>query len=83
MKLKTALFTILLIAFFSISSVYSQNMYPTETEMVTVTGQITVDIYSTVNLNPVTVEIYQPSTVTIRILTPSGIGISAGEGALA
>lgn len=76
MKLKTALFTILLIAFFSISSVYSQNMYPTETEMVTVTGQITVDIYSTVNLNPVTVEIYQPSTVTIRILTPSGIGIS-------
>ena len=75
MKLKTALLTISVATFLSISSVYSQDMYPVETDMVTVTGQITVDIYSTVNLNPVTVEIYQPSTVTIRILSPLGVGI--------
>lgn len=46
-----------------------------QTHPVTVNGQITADIYSTLNINPVTVEIYQPSTVTVRILSSSGVGI--------
>lgn len=76
MKLKTALITILISCFFFISSAYSQEMHPTDSETVTVTGQINIDIYSTVNLNPVTVEIYQSSTVTIKIQSPSGTGIA-------
>ncbi len=76
MKLKTALITILLFLFLSFGfSVYAQTMHPTQTQIITISGQIDIDIYSTVNLNPVTVEIYQSSTVTIRILTPSGVGI--------
>lgn len=76
MKLKTALITILISFFFCIFPSYAQTLVPVETDTVTVEGRITVDIYSSVNLNPITVEIYQPSTVTIRILTPSGVGIS-------
>lgn len=76
MKLKTALLTILISFFFCTFSSYAQTFVPVDTEMVTVEGRITVDIYSTVNLNPITVEISQPSSVTIRILTPSGTGIS-------
>jgi hypothetical protein len=46
-----------------------------QTPPVTVSGRITVDIYSTLNINPVTVEIYQPSTVTVRVLSSSEVGI--------
>ena len=76
MKLKTALLTILIyVFFFSAFSAYAQIYLPEQTQVVTVNGRINVDIYSTVTINPVTVEIYQSSTVTIRILSPSGVGI--------
>ena len=76
MRLKTAIITILFIVFLSIVPVKAQIYLPKQTQTVTINGQITVDIYSTVNLNPVTVEIYQPSITTVRILNPSGVGIS-------
>lgn len=76
MNLKTALLTILFTVFLGIFPIYGQTLHPVDTEIVTVSGQVTIDIYSTVNLNPITVEINQSSTVTIRILSPSGSGIS-------
>lgn len=78
MRLKTAFITILYILFlgtiffFPLNTAYSQQW----SDSVIVTGQVKVDIYSTVELSPVTVEIRQPSTVTVRILTPTGIGIA-------
>ena len=78
MRLKTAFITILYILFlgaiffYPLNTAYSQQW----SDSVIVTGQVKVDIYSTVELSPVTVEIRQPSTVTVRILTPTGIGIA-------
>lgn len=74
MKLKTALITILALVFLPISLALAIDP-PEQIKLVTVSGKITIDIYSTLALNPVTVEIYQPSTVTIRILSPAGEGI--------
>ena len=74
MKIKTALVTILALILLPISLVLAIDL-PEQTQVVTVSGRITVDIYSTLALNPVTVEIYQPSTVTIRVLSPQGEGI--------
>ncbi len=64
------LFTLLLAP-----NVYSQGSFESMQEDVTVEANITVDFYSTVNVNPITVEIYQPSNVEIRVLSPSGLGI--------
>lgn len=75
MKFNTALITILVVLFSFPLLVVAQTYIPVQTESVTVTGQVKVDIYSTVTLNPVTVEISQPSTVTVRILSSSGVGI--------
>lgn len=78
MRSKTAFFTILYIFFLVVvflipfNNIYSQEW----SDSVIVTGQVKVDIYSTVDLNPVTVEIRQPSTVTVRILSPNGVGIA-------
>ena len=75
MKIKTALITILGFILVPVFSVYSQ-MVPVETDDVVVEAKITVDLYSTITLNPVTVQINQPSNVQIRILSPNGVGIS-------
>ena len=78
MRLKTAFITILYTFFLGVviclpvNNIFSQEW----SDSVIVTGQVKTDIYSTVELNPVTVEIRQPSTVTVRILTPSGQGIA-------
>ncbi|MDY0097033.1 MAG: hypothetical protein RBS01_01635, partial [Candidatus Dojkabacteria bacterium] len=71
MKIKTALITILGFILVPVFSVYSQ-MVPVETDDVVVEAKITVDLYSTITLNPVTVQINQPSNVQIRILSPNG-----------
>lgn len=76
MKVKTALITIFFLFFVPIYSLFAQQQHtPDFSDHVVVTGRINVDLYSTITLSPVTVEIYQPSTVTIRILTPSGSGV--------
>jgi hypothetical protein len=74
MKIKTAIYTIIAFFLLPLSFVWAIDL-PEQTEVVTVTGRITIDIYSTLSLNPVTVEINQPSTVTIRILSPGSQGI--------
>lgn len=65
MKIKTAIITILVCILLPILNIYAQ-------ESVTVSGRIDVDLYSTVSLSPVTVEISQPSVVTIRAVTSDG-----------
>lgn len=75
MKIKTALITILGFILVPVFSVYSQ-MVPVQTDDVVIEARITVDLYSTLTLNPVTVQINQPSTVQIRILSPNGVGVA-------
>lgn len=79
MKIKTAIFTIFCLFLFSVSNAYAQieshPVIPEQIDDVVVNALINVDLYSTLDLNPVTVEIFQPSTVTVRILSPSGVGI--------
>ena len=77
MRFKTAFVKILtfFLLSFSFFVVIGNVNAQRQTLPVTVNGQITADIYSTLNINPVTVEIYQPSTVTVRILSSSGVGI--------
>ncbi len=74
MKIKTALITILGFILIPILSVYAVDIsggtFPVE-----INARINVDFYSTVTLNPSTVEVRQPSTVTIRVLSPTGIPI--------
>ncbi len=74
MKIKTALITILGLILVPVISVYAVEL-PGGIFPVQINAKINVDFYSTVTLNPSTVEIMQPSTVTIRILSPSGVGI--------
>lgn len=75
MRLKTAIFTIFLLLFFYPLTVNAQIYLPRQTQVVSVAGQVKVDIYSTVELSPVTVEIMQPSTVTVRIISSNGDGV--------
>ena len=78
MKIKTAIITIFSVILLPITWVVAQSPGE-EIDVVTVTGQVTVDIYSTLTLNPITVEIYEPSTVTVTTLTPSGEGVPGRE----
>lgn len=80
MKLKTAITNILLFALLlsPLFSVYAQS-FESSRDTVTVSGNITIDFYSTVSVNPATVEIYRPSTVNIRILSPNGQGIAGRQ----
>ena len=75
MKIKTALITILGFLILPFFSVFAFE-FPEQTRNVVVNARITIDYFSTLTLNPVTVEIYQPSTVTIRILGPDGTPIA-------
>lgn len=68
MKIKTALVTIL-ISLFLVPFVYAQQFG------VEVGANITVDLYSQVDVNPATVEISEPSTVGIQILDTEGDGL--------
>ena len=74
MKIKTALITILGFLILPFFSVLAFDL-PEQTQSVVISARITIDYYSTITLNPVTVEIYQPSSVTIRILGPGSIPI--------
>ncbi|NLZ24249.1 hypothetical protein GX888_00660 [Candidatus Dojkabacteria bacterium] len=78
MRIKTALITILLLCLIPVSSLFAQEQIVFR-EGVVVTAAIGTDLYSTITLEPITVEIYQPSTVTIRILSPAGVGIPGRE----
>jgi hypothetical protein len=75
MKIKTALTSVIvfLAIFLFVPSVYAQ-LDPSN-DSVTVSAYINVDLYSTVSVSPNTVEIYQPSNVEVRVLSPSGVGI--------
>ncbi len=75
MKLKTAVITIIILLLFPLI-VIAQPFSIVDTEVVVVTGQVNLDIYSVITLEPSTVEIYQPSTVTVRVVTASGEGIA-------
>ncbi|PKN02659.1 hypothetical protein CVU76_01305 [Candidatus Dojkabacteria bacterium HGW-Dojkabacteria-1] len=72
MRIKTAIlqFCLLVSLFLFVPNIYAQLQ-----EDVVVTANINVDFYSTVNVNPSTVEIFQPSIVEIRVLNPNGQGI--------
>lgn len=76
MMIKTALIklSVLLVFFLFVPSVYAQTLDPSN-DSVTVSAYINVDLYSTVTVSPNTVEIYQPSNVEVRVLSPSGVGI--------
>lgn len=74
MKIKTALVTILGFLILPFLSVFAFDL-PEQTRTVVVNARITIDYFSTLTLNPVTVERYQPSTVTIKILGPDGTPI--------
>lgn len=78
MKNKTAFVKILFYFFLFLSFFISTKDINAQRQTlpVTVNGQVTVDIYSTLSINPTVVEIYQPSSVTVRILSQSGTGIS-------
>ena len=78
MKNKTAFVKILFYFFLFLSFFISTKDISAQRQTlpVTVNGQVTVDIYSTLSINPTVVEIYQPSSVTVRILSQSGTGIS-------
>lgn len=71
MKIKTAVFTILICILFPVFNIYAQESFN-----VNVSGRIEVDLFSTVTLLPVTVEISQPSTVTIRMVSSNGTPLS-------
>ena len=75
MKLKTALLQLFVILCLPISFVYAQS-YEVKQESVTVNGNISIDFYSTVTVNPSTVEVFAPARVDIKILSPNGQGIS-------
>jgi hypothetical protein len=81
MKLKTAILKIyiLFILLFSFSTLHAQQGPPTYSEGVNVNAIINVDLYSTITLNPTTVEINRPSSVEIRILSSTGEGISGRQ----
>lgn len=72
MRIKTAFlqFCLFVSLFLFVPNIYAQFQ-----EDVVVTANINVDFYSTVNINPSTVEIFQPSIVEIRVLNPNGQGI--------
>lgn len=72
MRIKTAFiqFCLFVSLFLFVPNIYAQLQ-----DDVVVSANINVDFYSTVNVNPSTVEIFQPSIVEIRILNPSGQGI--------
>jgi len=76
MMIKTALIklSVLLAFFLFVPSVYGQMLDPSN-DSVTVSAYINVDLYSTVTVSPNTVEIYEPSDVVVRVLSPSGVGI--------
>ncbi len=80
MKMKAAITKIILfvLLLFPLSFVYGQS-YEAGSDTVTINSNITVDLYSTVSVNPSTVEIYRPSTVEIRILSPNGQGIAGRQ----
>jgi hypothetical protein len=78
MRFKTALLKLFLIFFLSVGAIYAQS-YEVGQDTVTINGNITIDFYSTVTVNPSTVEISRPSTVTIRILSPNGQGIAGRQ----
>jgi len=72
MRIKTAFlqFCLFLSLFLFVPNIYAQLQ-----ENVVVRANINVDLFSTVNINPSTVEILQPSIVEIRILNSNGQGI--------
>lgn len=78
MKIKTAFKTILFIVFLStfsflaLEKLYGQS-YPVYSGDVIVTTQIDVDFHSQLSLQPTTVEILQPSIVTILIRTANNV----------
>lgn len=76
MMIKTALIklSVLLAFFLLVPSVFAQTLDPSN-DSVNVSAYINVDLYSTVTVSPNTVEIYQPSNVEVRVLTPTGVGI--------
>jgi hypothetical protein len=74
MKLKIVLIIIFSLLLIPVYSSLAQEPY-SSSGSVSVIGAIKIDLFSTINLNPVTVEIYQPSVITIRILSPTGQGI--------
>ena len=76
MMIKTALIklSVLLAFFLLVPSVFAQTLDPSN-DSVNVSAYINVDLYSTVTVSPNTVEIYQPSNVEVRVLTPMGVGI--------
>ena len=76
MRRKTAITSIFLLVCFYL---LVPNLYAQTTNNVVVDANINTDFYSTVNVNPETVEIYQPSTVEIRVLSPTGQGITGRE----
>ncbi len=78
MKVKTALLKIFLLFFFLLSPVFAQNFYVGEHGIVVQTN-INIDFFSTVNISPTTVEIFQPSAVEVRILSPNGEGVAGRE----
>ena len=76
MILKTAFIkSFLFVSFFLLVP----NIYAQSTGEVVIDANINTDFYSTVNVNPTTVEIYQPTTVEVRVLSPSGQSVSGRE----
>lgn len=71
MKIKAALITILICILFPVYNVFGQSSFN-----VNITGVIDIDYYSTITLDPTTVEIFQPSLVKIRALSSNGMGIA-------
>lgn len=73
MKINTA-FTRLLVTllFFVFPITVFAQQYQVDEKNVNVNANIQVDLYSTVTLTPESVEIYQPSTVQVRVIAPNG-----------
>jgi hypothetical protein len=74
MKIKTAFKIIFFMFLFLVVSFSISNGDEVDVEqfLVTVQASVDLDIYSQLSLNPTTVEVYQPSTVTVTMLNSHG-----------
>ena len=79
MKIKTALKTIVIflsLFFFCFQKVNAQGQIEIDVDQfeVNIRASVNTDLHSRLSTNPSTVEIYQPSTVIVNMLNPSGTG---------
>lgn len=80
MKLNTALKFILSILFFCLPVyVYAQTYVPVYDDTVTINSTIEEDLFSEVTVSPESVEVREPSVVTVRIVSSDGTPIANRE----